>query len=111
MAASFDVGRCRAAIHRLHRAGYYYPTLPCRASLAGVLFEKPMFRSAFKRNRCIIPASGYSQWKTTKARKQPYYFTPTEGPILSIAGIWDEWDRPGNRQASKVLHNDDYRAE
>lgn len=53
--------------------------------------QKPMFRSAFKRNRCIIPASGYYEWQGTPAGKQPYYFTPTDGPILSIAGIWDEW--------------------
>ncbi len=53
-----------------------------------------MFRSAFRRNRCIIPASGYYEWQTTTAGKQPYYFTPKEGPILSIAGIWDEWRDP-----------------
>jgi putative SOS response-associated peptidase YedK len=58
---------------------------------AETVAEKPMFRSAYKRNRCIIPASGYYELKTTKAGKQPYYFTPKDGPILSIAGIWDEW--------------------
>ena len=38
--------------------------------------EKPMFRDAFKRNRCLIPASGYFEWHTVGKDKQPYYFTP-----------------------------------
>jgi putative SOS response-associated peptidase YedK len=53
--------------------------------------EKPMFRSAFRKNRCIIPASGYYEWQTIGKQKLPWYFTPTHGPILSIAGIWDAW--------------------
>ena len=61
---------------------------------AETVAAKPMFRSAFKRNRCIIPASGYYEWQTTPAGKQPYYFTPKERPILSIAGLWDEWKNP-----------------
>lgn len=57
---------------------------------AETVTEKPMFRSAFK-NRCIIPASGYYEWKTIDGQKQPYYFTAKQEPVLSIAGIWDEW--------------------
>jgi putative SOS response-associated peptidase YedK len=57
---------------------------------AETVTEKPMFRPAFK-NRCIIPASGYYEWKTIEGQKQPYYFTDKHAPILSIAGIWDEW--------------------
>ena len=55
--------------------------------------EKPMFRSAFK-NRCIIPASGYFEWKAIDGQKQPFYFTDKHGPILSVAGIWDTWSNP-----------------
>jgi putative SOS response-associated peptidase YedK len=58
---------------------------------AETVAEKPMFRAAFKRTRCIIPASGYYEWKTTKDGKQPNYFTPRKGEILSIAGLWEEW--------------------
>jgi putative SOS response-associated peptidase YedK len=53
--------------------------------------EKPMFRSAFKRTRCIIPASGYYEWEDTPAGKQPHYFTRRDGDVISIAGLWDEW--------------------
>lgn len=53
---------------------------------------KPFFRSAFKRTRCLIPASGYYEWQDTKDGKQPWYFTARDGsPILTIAGLWDEW--------------------
>jgi putative SOS response-associated peptidase YedK len=53
--------------------------------------EKPMFRSAFKRNRCIIPASGYFEWKTMPDGKQPYFISAADGGVLSIAGLWDRW--------------------
>ena len=50
-----------------------------------------MFRSAFKRSRCLIPASGYYEWKNTPNGKQPYYYTARDGSPLTIAGLWDEW--------------------
>ena len=53
--------------------------------------EKPMFRSAFKRTRCLIPVSGYYEWQDTAGGKQPYYFTRRDGQVITIAGLWDEW--------------------
>jgi hypothetical protein len=50
-----------------------------------------MFRSAFKRSCCLIPASGYYEWHTTPTGKQPYYFTASDSSPLTIAGLWDEW--------------------
>jgi putative SOS response-associated peptidase YedK len=58
--------------------------------------NKPMFRDAFRRNRCIIPVSGYYEWRTMSDGKQPYYITPRNDSILSFAGLWDEWDRVNN---------------
>jgi putative SOS response-associated peptidase YedK len=81
-------------------------TFNARAATVG---QKPMFRSAFKRNRCIISASGYYEWQAAPAGKQPYYFTPTDGRILSIAGIWDERKDPDTGKAPQVPHNDYYR--
>jgi putative SOS response-associated peptidase YedK len=52
---------------------------------------KPFFRSAFKRTRCLIPASGYYEWQDTPNGKQPYYFTRRDGSVVTIAGLWDEW--------------------
>ena len=50
-----------------------------------------MFRDAFKRNRCLIPASGYYEWLATPTGKQPYYYTARDGSALTFAGLWDEW--------------------
>src|SRR5262249_30138263 len=59
--------------------------------------DKPMFRDAFKRNRCLIPASGYFEWQTLGKDKQPYYFMPRNGSVLTFAGLWEEWkDRINN---------------
>jgi putative SOS response-associated peptidase YedK len=59
---------------------------------AETVAEKPFFRGAFKRNRCLIPVSGYYEWQDTPDGKQPWYFTARDGsPALSIAGLWDEW--------------------
>ena len=53
--------------------------------------EKPMFRRAFQRTRCLIPVSGYYEWHDTTDGKQPYYFTRRDGAPITIAGLWDEW--------------------
>ena len=58
---------------------------------AETVATKPMFRAAFKRNRCVIPASGYYEWKPTPTGKQAYYISARDGSILSFAGLWDEW--------------------
>jgi putative SOS response-associated peptidase YedK len=53
---------------------------------------KPFFRDAFKHSRCLIPMSGYYEWHSTPSGKQPWYFTAADGsPILTAAGLWDEW--------------------
>jgi putative SOS response-associated peptidase YedK len=58
---------------------------------AETVAEKPMFRSALNRSRCLIPASGYYEWQNTPTGKQPYYYTAQGGSPLTIAGLCDEW--------------------
>jgi len=58
---------------------------------AETVATKPMFRAAFKRSRCVIPASGYYEWKATPTGKQPYYISAADDSMLSLAGLWDEW--------------------
>lgn len=61
--------------------------------------EKPSFRTAFKRRRCLVPATGYFEWKElpeslpTKKIKVPMYFTVRGGEPFSFAGLWDSWER------------------
>ena len=61
---------------------------------AETIAEKPMFRSAFKRTRCLVPASGYYEWHTIEKAKQPYFISAADGSVLSIAGLWDRWTDP-----------------
>ena len=58
---------------------------------AETVAEKPMFCDAFKKRRCLIPASGYYEWQDTSSGKQPYYFTRRDGQAMTIAGLWSNW--------------------
>jgi len=53
-----------------------------------------MFSSAFKRTRCIVPASGYCEWRAVNGGKQPYFISAADGSVLAIAGFWDQWNNP-----------------
>jgi putative SOS response-associated peptidase YedK len=56
--------------------------------------EKPMFRSAFKARRCIIPASGFYEWTGKAGAKVPHYFSSPDGGPLAFAGLWESWSDP-----------------
>ena len=58
------------------------------------LTEKPSFRSAFARRRCLIPADGFYEWDLQGTTKQPYYFTESNGELLSFGGLWESWTAP-----------------
>lgn len=56
--------------------------------------EKPSFRHAVKYRRCIVPASGFFDWKHEGKVKTPYYFRMKDGTPLGLAGLWEEWKAP-----------------
>src|SRR5947199_4324838 len=51
------------------------------------LAERPAFRDAFRRSRCLVPASGFYEWQSVAGRKQPWYFMPTDAKLFALAGI------------------------
>ena len=58
---------------------------------AETLAEKPAFRTALQKRRCIVFADGYYEWTGPKGRKQPYRFTVGDGAPFAFAGLWERW--------------------
>ncbi|MFZ4662010.1 MAG: SOS response-associated peptidase [Caldilineaceae bacterium] len=54
--------------------------------------EKPAFRAAFKRRRCLVPANGFYEWQKQGKGKQPFYITTPDGAPFAIAGLWEYWE-------------------
>lgn len=53
---------------------------------------KPSFRHAFKKQRCLVLADGYYEWRTEDGVKQPYFISMKDGQPFSMAGLWEAWD-------------------
>ncbi|MGW3458944.1 SOS response-associated peptidase [Streptomyces olivaceoviridis] len=62
--------------------------------------EKPAFRRAFLKRRCLLPADGFYEWQpgkdpvTGKVRKQPYFIHPEDGQVMALAGLYAYWRDP-----------------
>ena len=52
---------------------------------------KPMFRFAFEHNRCLIPASGFFEWRQFNKKKYPYFIQPASGDCFLFAGLAEKW--------------------
>lgn len=63
---------------------------------AETVAEKPSFRSAFKRRRCLVPVSAFFEWQAVpgQKKKRKLRFASSEGNPLAIAGLWERWVRP-----------------
>ena len=72
------------------RAGY--KMINARAE---TLPERPAYRSAFERFRCLIPADGFYEWQPLpgERRKQPFHITRADGELFAFAGLWSVWHR------------------
>ena len=91
--------------------------------------QKPSFRDAFKKRRCIIPADGFYEWQRTGGKKQPFFFRLRDERPFGLAGLWERWEgeagqiinsctiltteanevlRPVHDRMPVILHPDDY---
>jgi len=55
--------------------------------------DKPAFRTAFRKRRCLIVADGFYEWQTINRKKQPYHFGRRDSKPFAFAGLWDRWDK------------------
>jgi putative SOS response-associated peptidase YedK len=67
---------------------------------AETLTEKPSYRNAFKRRRCLIPASGFYEWRQEPGQKSktPMYIRMASGDPFAFAGLWEVWNSPDGSQ-------------
>jgi putative SOS response-associated peptidase YedK len=63
---------------------------------AETVADKPAFRTPLIRQRCLIPADGWYEWKRSPQGSQPYYFRRRDGELFGFAGLWDEWKDPSS---------------
>lgn len=56
--------------------------------------EKPAFRHAIKKQRCIVPANGFYEWDHSTTPKKPHYITMADKTLMMFAGIWEYWKNP-----------------
>ncbi|MFD9514345.1 SOS response-associated peptidase family protein [Streptomyces mirabilis] len=66
--------------------------------------EKPAYRRAFAKRRCLLPADGFYEWEqakdpdTGKAHKQPYFIHPEDQQVMALAGLYEYWRNPEVKQ-------------
>ncbi|SDB85770.1 Putative SOS response-associated peptidase YedK [Raineyella antarctica] len=53
--------------------------------------DKPSFRAAYRRRRCLLPADGYYEWQKLGQRKQPWFIHRQDNRQLAMAGLWETW--------------------
>ena len=61
---------------------------------AETIASKPAFREAIQHRRCLIPATGFYEWRHEGKTRTPFCFTMRDGGIFALAGIWENWRDP-----------------
>jgi putative SOS response-associated peptidase YedK len=68
-----------------------YRTINARSETVA---EKPAFRDAFRKRRCLIPATGFYEWRQMQGYKQPYNIRLKNRGLFAFAGLWAHWQSP-----------------
>jgi len=100
---SSESGRRELAMHQWGLIPHWAkdPTIGNRMinARAETAAEKPAFRYALRRQRCLVPCTGFYEWKVLdpaakKPAKQPYYIRRRDESVFAFAGLWDRWQSP-----------------
>jgi putative SOS response-associated peptidase YedK len=63
-------------------------------AMSETVSDKPMFRTAFRKRRCLLPADGFYEWQRKGSKKQPLHFRLRGGEPFGLAGVWEAWHDP-----------------
>lgn len=66
------------------------------------VLEKPSFRNAIRRRRCLLPADGYYEWQTSPTRKRPFFIRRRDGQPIALAGVAETWTGPNGEELDTV---------
>lgn len=66
------------------------------------VLEKPAFRNAVRRRRCLVPADGYYEWQNAGGRKQPFFIHPRDGAPMGLAALAETWVGPNGEEQDTV---------
>jgi len=82
-----------------------YHTINARAETVD---QKPAYRAAFRRRRCLIPATGFYEWRQCGRGKQPYVIRVRGGGLFAFAGLWESWKDPdgGEIESCSIIVTD-----
>jgi putative SOS response-associated peptidase YedK len=69
---------------------------------AETVLEKPAFKNAMKRRRCLVPADGYYEWQSPGKIKQPYFIYPRDRQPIGFAGLMETWLGPNGEELDTV---------
>jgi putative SOS response-associated peptidase YedK len=69
---------------------------------AETVLEKPAFKNAIRRRRCLIPADGYYEWQGSEARRRPHFIHRRDGQPIALAGLAETWIGPNGEELDTV---------
>jgi putative SOS response-associated peptidase YedK len=69
---------------------------------AETVLDKPAFKNAMKRRRCLLPADGYYEWHQSEGRKRPFFIRPGNGALIAFAGLVETWVGPNGEELDTV---------
>jgi putative SOS response-associated peptidase YedK len=79
------------------------PKPPLINACCETVMIKPSFRCAFRHRRCLVPATGFYEWKKEGRKRFPFHITYHDGSPMLFAGIWDRWNNPSD--ANQIIES------